>query len=145
MKVDLFGLCFAATKGALGELNILGLTEIIFLPQYPASINASIVGKLRFQTGEDGVKELKITIVNMDGKPLCPPVIQTANVQIPAGASSAIVGIIQGIQNLQISSPGQYQIGLIVNQREEASVAIHALQPPQFQKPPMLSGEQGQS
>lgn len=136
MKVELFALCAAATKGPVGELNILGLTEIVILPQFPAAINCCVVTKIRFQSTESGVKEIQTSIVNVDGKPICPPLIQKANVQIPTGASSAIVGTIQGIHNLQIPNPGQYQIGLTVNQREEATILFQAYQPPQFQRPP---------
>jgi hypothetical protein len=137
MKVELLGLCASATKGAFGELNILGLTDVLLLPQFPAAINCCLVIKMRFQSGEEGMKEIKISIVNVDGVPITnpPPPVQRLNVQIPPGSSSAIVGAIQGIGNLHIPTAGQYQVGLFVNQREEATILIHAYQPPQFQKP----------
>lgn len=136
MKVELFAFCVAATNGAMGELNILGLTEVIAVPQVPIAIGCAIVIKLRFQHTEVGLKEIKTSIINADGKMVCPPMVQKLNVQIPAGGSQATVGTIQNIQNLLLPSAGQYQACLVVNEREEATLPLQVYQPPQFQKPP---------
>jgi len=141
MKVDLFAFCLAASRGSFGELNILGLTDIIALPKFPAAItNCSIVAKMRFDEVEAGPKEVKFSIINADGKILASPPPQTFNIQMPPGVPSATVGVVVSILNLQIPTPGQYQIGMAVNQREEGTIPLHFLQMLSTQAP--LAGQQ---
>ncbi len=131
MTTEMLTLCFAARPGSNGELNILGAPDIIFVPQFPIAISCSIVAKLRFQKIEEGVKEVRISIIDSDGKPVQPaPPPQQMNIQIPAGASSASAAIVVGIPSLQIPKAGEYEIGLAVNGRLEMTVPVFVRQPP---------------
>jgi hypothetical protein len=141
MKVDLFAFCMAASRGSFGELNILGLTDIVVLPKFPAALTScSIVAKMRFDEVEAGPKEVKFSIINADGRILASPPPQTFNIQLPPGAPSATVGTVVGLINLLIPTPGQYQIGMAVNQREEGTIPLHFLQMLSNQTP--LAGQQ---
>jgi Family of unknown function (DUF6941) len=137
MKVEILTLCVVARPGINGELNALGITDNIFVPQFPIGINCNILAKMRFSKSEEGIKEIKILIVDQDGKPIqkSPPP-QKINIKIHDSASSASAAMIFGIQNLQILKAGEYQIGLAVNEREEMSVPIFvrliAQRPPAF-------------
>lgn len=136
MTTEILTLCFAARPGAQGELNILGATDIVLLPQFPISVNCYIVGKLRFQKIEEGMKEIKFSIIDSDGNTLQPPPpAQQINIQIPAGASSASAAIVVNIQSLHVPRAGEYEIGLAVNGRQEMTIPIFvrqvAPQPPQ--------------
>jgi hypothetical protein len=118
-----------------GELHILGAADNIFLPQVPASISCNVAARIRFEKMEEGIKEIKFSFVDSDGKPvLPPPPPQKVNIQIPAGASTTSAGIVFGMQNVQIKTAGEYEIGLAVNERLEMSVPIYvhliAQQPP---------------
>lgn len=143
MTTEILTLCFAARPGAQGELNILGATDIVLLPQFPVGVNCYIVGKIRFQKIEEGVKEIKFSIIDSDGNTLQPPPpAQQINIQIPAGAASASAAIVVNIQNLQIPRAGEYEIGLAVNGRQEMTVPVFvrlAAQPPPT-PPPTLPG-----
>ena len=133
MTTEILTLCFAARPGANGEINILGATDIILVPQFPVSVSCCIVGKLRFRKIEEGVKEVKFSIIDSDGKELQPPPPpQQINIQIPSGASSAGAAIVVGIPNLQIPHPGEYEVNLAVNGRQEMTIPIFVRQvPPQ--------------
>jgi len=125
VTTEILTFCFAARPGLQGEINILGATDIIVVPQFPIAINCYIVGKLRFQKIEEGVKEIKFSIIDSDGKELQPPPPpQQINIQIPAGAASAGAAIVVGIPNLQIPRPGEYEIGLAVNGRQEMTIPL---------------------
>ena len=125
VTTEILTLCFAARPGANGEINILGATDVILVPQFPVSILCCIVGKLRFQKIEEGVKEIKFSIIDSDGNELLPaPPPQQINIQIPPGASSAGAAIVVGIPSLQIPRPGEYEVNLAVNGRQEMTIPI---------------------
>jgi hypothetical protein len=131
VTTEILTLCFAARPGLQGELNILGATDMILVPQFPIGISCHLVGKLRFQKIEEGLKEIKFSIIDSDGKELQPPPPpQQINIQIPPGASSASAAIVVGIPNLQIPRPGEYEIGLAVNGRQEMTTPVFVRQIP---------------
>lgn len=131
MTTEMLTLCFAARPSPNGELNILGATDIIFVPQFPIAISCSVVAKLRFRKIEEGLKEIRISFIDSDGKPLQPsPPAQQINIQIPSGASTASAAIVVGIHNLQFPHAGEYEIGLAVNGRLEMTVPLFVRQPP---------------
>lgn len=129
MTTEILTLCFAARPGLQGELNILGATDMIIVPQIPIAISCHIVGKLRFRKSEEGLKEIKFSIIDSDGRELPPPPPpQQIHIQIPSGASSASAAIVVGIPSLQIPKPGEYEIGLAVNGRQEMTVPFFVRQ-----------------
>jgi hypothetical protein len=129
VTTEILTLCFAARPGAQGEINILGATDMILVPQFPIAISCFIVGKLRFQKIEEGLKEIKFSIIDSDGKELQPPPPpQQVDIRIPSGASSAGAAIVVGIPNLQIPRPGEYEVNLAVNGRQEMTIPIFVRQ-----------------
>ena len=131
MTTEILTLCFAARPSPNGELHILGATDIIFVPQFPIAFGCSLVAKLRFQKIEEGLKEIRFSIIDSDGKPVLPaPPPQQINIQIPSGASSASAAIVVGIASLQIPHAGEYEIGLAVNGRQEMTIPLFVRQPP---------------
>jgi hypothetical protein len=130
VTTEILTFCFAARPGLQGELNILGATDMIFVPQFPIAISCHLVAKLRFRKSEEGLKEIKISIIDSDGKELQPSQTQQVPIQIPPDASSASAAIVVGISSLQIPRPGEYEIGLTVNGRQEMTVPIFIRQVP---------------
>jgi hypothetical protein len=129
MKIEIFTFCLGARPGMGGELHILGAVDTISVQQFPAAITCNVVARIRFEKIEEGVKELKFSFVDSDGKPVMKsPPPQKVNIQIPAGAPSASAGIVFGMQNVQIPSAGEYEIGLAVNERHEISVPLYVRQ-----------------
>ncbi len=143
MTTEILTLCFAARPSPNGELHILGATDLILVPQFPVNISCSLVAKLRFHKIEEGLKEIRFSIIDSDGKPLQPaPPPQQINIQIPSGASSASAAIVVGIHNLQIPRAGEYEIGLAINGRQEMTAPIYIRVPPAqpMGQPPGLPG-----
>lgn len=138
VTTEMLTLCFAARPGAQGELNILGATDIIVVPQLPIAISCFIVGKLRFRKIEEGFKEIRFSIIDSDGNELQPPPpAQQIDIRIPSGASSAGAAIVVGIPNLQIPKEGEYEVNLAVNGRQEMTVPVYVrLVPHQPPAPP---------
>jgi hypothetical protein len=131
VTTEILTLCFAARPGTQGEINILGATDMILVPQFPIAISCFIVGKLRFQKAEEGLKEIKFSIIDSDGKELQPPPPpQQIQIQIPPGMSSAGAAIVVGIPSLQIPGPGEYEVNLAVNGRQEMTIPIFVRQVP---------------
>ena len=131
MTTEMLTLCYSARPSPNGELHILGATDIIFVPQFPIGISCSLVAKLRFRKIEEGLKEIRFSIIDSDGNAVLPaPPPQQIDIQIPMGASSASAAIVVGISNLQIPRAGEYEIGVAVNGRQEMTVPLFIRQPP---------------
>lgn len=129
VTTEILTLCFAARPGLQGEINILGATDIVLVPQLPIGISCFIVGKLRFRRMEEGFKEIKLSVIDSDGRELQPPPpAQSIDIRIPPGASSASAAIVVGIPNLHVPKEGEYEINLSVNGRQEMTVPLFVRQ-----------------
>jgi hypothetical protein len=141
MKVEMLTFCYAASVGGCGELNILGATDQLLSAQEPFRVeHCAIVAKIRFDKSEEGIKFLKFTFIDSDGKPIVPiPNPQPANLQIPPQATTATIGTVLNIVPLQIPRFGDYQIDLAVNDTWVASIPLFARKialPPHMMWPP---------
>lgn len=130
MKVEVFVLCDAATDNR-GKLNILGAFDNILGKQVPVVHPACAVAlRLRFSRIEQGSYKIKINIVDQDGKSVIPPLEQDITVRMRNDMDSAAANMILNIQGLKLNAFGDYQIGLAIDNREEASLPLHLKQIP---------------
>jgi hypothetical protein len=87
----------------------------------------TLVAKVRFDKGEEGMKSFVFRFVDMDGHPVVP--IKTPNpfeVQIPPAATSVSAGSVLNIQPLILPSFGEYRIDLLVNEISVGSIPVFA-------------------
>ncbi len=125
MKVEIFTLCDAATSHG-GKLNILGSFDMIIIKQTPIVYpSCSVAIKLRIEKIEEGNKNLRISFVDADGKPILPPLEQTFTVKVAPGLSTASASLVISIQQLKLENFGDYSIDLAIDGRLEGSIPLY--------------------
>lgn len=117
-------LCDAATESG-GKLNILGSFDTIFAGAFPATHpHCAIVLKCRFVRIEEGEHQIRITIVNEDGREIMPPFDAKVNIRFPLGQDSVATNIILNIQVLKFEAAGRYSIDAAVDGRHEKTLPL---------------------
>ena len=81
MDIEAFLLCDAATDQH-GKLNILGAFDRIFAGEVPMTHPAcSVAARIRFDRIEEGQHEVRLLMIDQDGKTLGPKLKANANIQ----------------------------------------------------------------
>lgn len=124
MTTEVFVLCDAATE-AQGKLNILGTFDTIFTPTVPSSHpHCAIALRLRFSRIEAGKHRLALSIVDVDGKPVVPPIEGEMDVKFADDAPSSTANLVMNIDSLPVQKFGENAINLALDGRQIASLPI---------------------
>jgi hypothetical protein len=86
---------------------------------------------LPFEKIEEGAKTVRISFIDNDGKPVMPTLTQQLNVQFSGTQSEATVQFALVMQQISLSSFGEYSIDLAVEGRQEASTPLYVMEKPQ--------------
>ncbi len=133
MNVDVFTLCDFAQNTPGNKMNIVGTFNRIFAKQTPAVHPLCALAVLmRFQQIEQGTKNIRVSIIDSDGRQVVP----TMNVQINPNESDASVPLAVVIQQISLPRFGEYSVDLAVDGRQEASIPLYVLQAPLPQQMP---------
>jgi hypothetical protein len=139
MNVDVFTLCDFAQNTPGNKMNIVGTFNRIFARQIPAVHPLCALAVLmRFQQIEQGTKNIRVSIIDSDGRPVVPILEAQLNVQISPNESDASVPLAVVIQQISLPSYGEYSVDLAVDGRQEASIPLYVLQAPLPQQMPPL-------
>jgi hypothetical protein len=137
MNVDVFTLCDFAQNTPGNKMNIIGTFNRIFARQIPAVHPLCALAVLmRFQQIEQGTKNIRVSIIDSDGRPVVPTLEAQLNVQINPNESDASVPLAVVIQQISLPRFGEYSIDLAVDGRQEASIPLYVLQAPLPQQMP---------
>jgi hypothetical protein len=137
MNVDIFTLCDFAQNTPGNKMNIVGTFNRIFARQTPAVHPLCALAVLmRFQQIEQGTKNIRVSIIDSDGRPVVPTLDAQLNVQINPNESDASVPLAVVIQQISLPRFGEYSVDLAVDGRQEASIPLYVLQAPLPQQMP---------
>ncbi|UCF43131.1 MAG: hypothetical protein JSV99_11220 [Planctomycetota bacterium] len=122
MNIDAFLLCDCATDQG-GKLNVLGAFDSIFANKMPAVHRAcTIAARIRFEKIEEGEHQVRIDVVDEDGKAVVPRLDGEISVKVREGAGSAAVNLILNLQGLKFERYGRYGINLAIDGRHIQSL-----------------------
>ena len=125
MKLDIFTLCDAATIEA-GKMNLLGSFNTIFAREVPAvHPSCALAIKLRFDQIESGIKQVKITFIDADGKEVMPSIEGTIQVNAKPQFSTSTAQAVVNIQSLTLERFGEYSIHLAIDGRLEGQTPVY--------------------
>ena len=137
MNVDVFTLCDFAQNTPGNKMNIVGTFNRIFARQIPAVHPLCALAVLmRFEQIEHGTKNIRVSIIDSDGRPVVPTLEAQLNVQISPNESDASVPLAVVIQQISLPRYGEYSVDLAVDGRQEASIPLYVLQAPLPQQMP---------
>jgi hypothetical protein len=142
MNIEIAAICDAATANDVGgRLNILGAFDRIFA-KFPLVIpQCSAAFRLRYQRSEAGSHQLSLSIEDVVGHPIVPP-MQSEIELLPVvqGFDTAAVNMVLNMQRLQFKRPDKYIVRLVVDNEELATLPLYILEDPrlaqQNQQPP---------
>jgi len=131
MKVEIFTLCDCATTDASGKLNILGSFDRIWAQQVPAMIPlCALAIKIRFFQIEEGIKRIRISLMNADGQLIMPRLDAQMQIHVAPNETSATAQMVMVIPQLKLPNFGDYSIELAVDEIQAASCPLSVRQPP---------------
>jgi hypothetical protein len=137
MNVDVFTLCDFAQNTPGNKMNIVGTFNRIFARQIPAVHPLCALAVLmRFEQIEQGTKNIRVSIIDSDGRPVVPILEAQLNVQISPKESDTSVPLAVVIQQISLPRFGEYSVDLAVDGRQEASIPLYVLQAPLPQQMP---------
>ncbi len=131
MKIEAFLLCDAATNQQ-GKLNVLGAFDNIFARKTPVVHSAcAIACRVRFERTEEGEHNIRIDVIDSDGKNVMPPMNGKINVRIGKDVESNAVNLVLNVQGMRLEKFGEYQIDLSIDNRHEASLPFYVREVPE--------------
>ena len=142
MNIEIAAICDAATANDVGgRLNILGAFDRIFAKSPLVIPQCSAAFRLRYQRSEAGTHQLSLSIEDVVGHPIVPP-MQSEIELLPVvqGFDTAAVNMVLNMQRLQFKRPDKYIVRLVVDNEELATLPLYILEDPrlaqQNQQPP---------
>ena len=128
MNIEAFLLCDCATDQQ-GKLNVLGAFDTLFFKELPGVFKAcSIAARVRFEKIEAGEHELRLTIIDADGKHVVPPLGGKVNVRIGKNSDSVPVNLILNIRDLKFESFGRYRVDFALDSQLQKSLPIRVVE-----------------
>jgi predicted ABC-class ATPase len=88
---------------------------------------------LRYQRSEAGTHQLNLSIEDVVGHPIVPPMQSEIELQpVAQGFDTAAVNMILNMQRLQFARPDKYIVRLIADNEELAALPLYVLEDPRL-------------
>lgn len=130
MNIEAFLLCDCATDNR-GKLNVLGAFDSIYVKQVPAVHPAcTIAARIRFSKIEQGQHQIKINVIDQDGRDIVPRLEDKISVKVADNVDSSVVNLILNLQRLKLDDFGEYRIDLAIDNRLEGSLPFNVRKVP---------------
>jgi hypothetical protein len=125
MKAKYSFVCDAANISQTGNLNVLGIFDIIQSLQFPCQHPKFMyVSHIEFHRSETGIHKFKLTFIDEDGKDIIPPINGELNIQ-PHNLGA---NIIMELANVQFPAAGIYEFNLTVDNVNICSDTVKIVQ-----------------
>ena len=134
MNIEIAAICDAATANDIGgRMNILGAFDRIF-SKFPLVIpQCSAAFRLRYQRSEAGTHQLSLSIEDVVGHPIVPPMQSEIELQpVAPGFDTAAVNMILNMQRLQFTRPDKYIVRFVADNEELAALPLYVLEDPRL-------------
>jgi hypothetical protein len=137
MNIEAFLLCDCATDQR-GKLNVLGAFDTLFFKEVPGVFQAcSIAARVRFEKIETGDHEIRLSIIDADGKHIVPPLGGKASVRIGEDTDSVAVNFVLNLRDIKFESFGMHRVDFAIDGQLQKSLPIRVIEikqpPPQTQ------------
>jgi hypothetical protein len=137
VKVEVFSLCDFASVDAGGKLNIIGVFDSMWARESPIVYGLCVLAaRLRFEKGEEGTKQVKISFIDPDGNLVMPVAEAIAPVVSQPTASTTTAHIITMISQINLPTFGEYSLSLVIDGNQVASTPFYVIQTLSFPPPP---------
>jgi len=140
MKVEIFNLCDFAAADSVGKLTMVGVFDVLWAREAPITHGlCALAVRIRFGKIEEGIKNIKISLTDSDGRLMMPAMELQAPVRIDPDSPTAIGQVVSIISQLRLPNFGEYAVDLAIDGRQEASTPLFVKQLPAPQQPQIQS------
>lgn len=128
MEVRYTFICDCANISREGKLNVMGILNTIYAPQFPFAHPAMVyVAGIEARKSEAGKHQIRVNIVDADGHDITSPLQGELNIS-PNVPLRSTHNVILNINNLKIQKPGTYSIELIIDNQHAQSNELHIVE-----------------
>ncbi len=127
MQLEILTLCREARYNGQ-VLDVAGAFDIFATPRVPLIVPVCwLAGRVRFERIEEGPHQLKIMVIDADGRPVVPEITEDVSVQF--GRDLPTVCKAFAIQFTQFVLPnlGEYAVKVAIDRISLASIPIYVL------------------
>ena len=130
MNIEAFLLCdFASDEH--GKLTVVGAFDSIFATKVPIVHPAcTLAARIRFERIEEGDHQVRVDVVDEDGKPVVPRLDAKISVPLREDVASSLVNLVLHLQRLKFEKYGDYSINLAIDGKVEGSLPFSVRQVP---------------
>ena len=130
MNIEAFLLCdFASDEH--GKLTVVGAFDSIFATKVPIVHPAcTVAARIRFERIEEGDHQVRVDVVDEDGKPVVPRLDAKISVRLREDVASSLVNLVLHLQRLKLEKYGDYSINLAIDGKVEGSLPFSVRQVP---------------
>jgi hypothetical protein len=115
MEIEIFTLAdFAQDNNS--KLTVVGTFDSIHTKQFPAQHpSCAVACRLRFAPKEIGEHELRLRLLDSDGKEVIQPITGNINIGPSANGNVSTVNLVINFNQLQFQKPGRYSFELFID------------------------------
>lgn len=125
MNIEAFLLCDCATD-QMGKLNVLGAFDSLYLREMPGfHPTCAVAARVRFTKIEAGDHQIRLNIIDADGKRVGPDLKGGIKVSFGEKADTTAVNIILNIQKLKFEKYGHHRIDLAIDGQLRNSLPLY--------------------
>ncbi|MBN2240780.1 MAG: hypothetical protein JW712_13480 [Dehalococcoidales bacterium] len=115
-----------------GKLNALGIGfDTIYAPNVPFKHRAfSLVIKLKASVVEAGEKEIRIALIDDDGKSVIPELVSKLTLPRHEGLNETKANLVLQFGNVEFPHYGNYELKIVISRMEMGSIRLRVSKPP---------------
>ena len=127
MQLEILTLCREARYNGQ-VLDVAGAFDIFVTPRMPLIVPSCwLAGRVRFERIEEGSHQLKITIIDADGRPVVPAITEDLSVQLARDLPTVCKAFALPFAQLMLPEYGEYAIKVAIDRIALASVPLYVL------------------
>lgn len=127
MQLEILTLCREARYNGQ-VLDVAGAFDIFVTPRMPLIVPVCwLAGRVRFERIEEGAHQLKIMIIDADGRMVVPEIVEDVSVQFIRDLPTVCKAFAIQFTQFVLPEYGEYAIKVAVDRISLASVPIYVL------------------
>lgn len=127
MQLEILTLCREARYNGQ-VLDIAGAFDIFMTPHLPLIVPVCwLAGRVRFERIEEGAHQLRIMVIDADGHPVVPEIVEDLDVRFAKDLPTVCKAFAIRFAELMFPEYGEYAIKLALDRISLASVPIYVL------------------
>lgn len=128
MHVQIAALCDSAVDYN-GKLCLLGAFDSIYVQRFPAvHPHCSIALRLVFDNAEEGRHQLRLTLIDDDGRSLLPKIEPVVEVRMGKDSFFATSNLVFNLQGMKFDKAGHYSIDISMDGNMIARIPLQVIQ-----------------